>query len=545
MDALRRKRARLACKPCRERKRKCDGHDPCITCTEWGYECHYELQHRKSRVVRQATPKSPSNVLTTNATESDHGGLVGRLEANSGAAFVRRLGLRIDASKAPKLGLFGWNIGPRQVSSSLISTAALDIVEITSLEHMKSLAQVYFDKVDPCYGFIDQDHFFECLNSRWRATLKSDLYDSVLAGVAAMGCLFSQRGATLTELHLVHSARECLDSHQLSGPPSIDLVTGWTLRSVYLRMTDSPHSTWMATSTLMHLIEASGLHPDSTSVLLPSSRCDPELGKRLVGVAHHMNAWTSFDLGLSRVSFQKNDLPPLPSPRPGDCTAELLGLLPVSVSLDPAKPTEDTDLLTVLPKVLGRTHTQAPSVLGHCNLVLCIIRRMHAHNLSLSSALAEQVLTLFQRGLDCARTLAMDCSPWHHVSNVPFHVICVLLVMDTRSSLAMLPQAMQTLGLVASTYDTETMREAYSAACLLVLLHQQRRKADIEIFSEALNMQQQERHISPQPNAFPGTEDYGWLGALVTDLPGLERVDLDQFLSADMTSSFSLFGASE
>ena len=539
MNSPKRKRARLACKPCRERKRKCDGQDPCITCTQWGYECYYETRQG------QATPDPPARpTLAPSTAESDQSRLVQRLEANSGAAFVRKLGLKIDRTKAPKLNLFGWNTGARQLSSPLNAASALPIIEITSLEYMKSLARVYFDKVDPCYGFIDHHQFFERLDIRWKSPLTPSIYDSVLGGIAAIGCLFSQRYVTITELHLVRSARSSLDNHDLSSTPSIDLLTGWTLRSIYLRLVDSPHSTWIASSTLMHLVEASGLHPESSSNLLPSTQCDPDLKSRLVGLAHHLNAWTSFDLGLSRVSFQNNDLPLLPSSKPGDYTAEVLGLLPVSVSLDPGRSKDDTDLTSTLSRILDGTHTQPPSVLAQCNLVLCILRRIHTQNLDISVGLAEQVLALLKKGLGCARSMVMDCSPWHQVANVPFQIICVLLVMDTRPSLAVLPEAMQTLSLVASTYDTETMREAYSAACLLVLLHQQRRKDDIAIFGEALNTHQQERQIASPPQLNYSAEDCSWLGELVADLPGLQRVDLDQFLYADMINDSSLLSGS-
>ena len=539
MNSSKRKRSRLACKPCRERKRKCDGCEPCITCTQWGYECYYGTRSGQTVLDPPARP-----VLSPSTVESDHNGLVRRLEANSGAAFVRKLGLKLDPAKAPKLNLFGWNIGARRLSSQLDTASALPIIEITSLEHIRSLAQVYFEKVDPCYGFIDHRRFFEQLDRRWEFPLTPGIYDSVLAGVAAIGCLFSQRNATVTELHLVRSARSDLDSHHLSGPPSIDLLTGWTLRVVYLRLIDSPYSTWIASSTLMHLVESSGIHTDSPSDLLPSAQCDPDLKRRLVGLAHHLNAWTSFDLGLSRVSFQKNDLPSLPSPKPGDYTAEVLGLLPVLVSLDPGRSKDETDLTSALSKILDGTHTQPPSVLGQCNLVLCVLRRIHAQKIDISSSLAEQVLALLKKGLGCARSLVMDCSPWHHVANVPFHIICVLLVLDTRLSLSMLPEAMQTLNLVASTYDTETMRQANSAACLLVLLHQQRREDDVAIFGEALLNHQQEGQIDspPQPNS--SAEDSSWPGALVADLPGLQGFDLDEFLNADMVNGASLLGGS-
>lgn len=539
MNSPKRKRSRLACKPCRERKRKCDGCEPCITCTQWGYECYYETPRRQATTDPPARP-----VHAPHTVEADHYGLVRRLEANSGAAFVRKLGLKIDPIKAPKLNLFGWNVGARQLSSQFNADSALPIIEITSLEHMKSLAQIYFDKVDPCYGFIDQRQFFERLDRRWKSPLTPSIYDSVLSGVAAIGCLFSQRNATITELHLTRSARSCLDNHHLSGPPSIDLLTGWTLRLIYLRMTDSPHSTWIAGSTLMHLVEASGFYPELPSDLLPSAQCDPDLKRRLVGLAHHLNAWTSFDLGLSRVSFQKNDLPSLPSPKPGETTGEVLSLLPVSVSLDPGTSKDETDLTPTLFEVLNGAHTQPPSVLAQCNLVLCILRRIHSQKLDIPSGLAEQVLALLKKGLGCARSMVTDCSPWHHVANVPFHIICVLLVMDTRSSLAMLPDAMQTLSLVASTYDTETMRKAYSAACLLVLLYQQRREDDVAKFGEALNMHRQEGQVaSPPLRLNSSAEEHSWLGALVTD--GLQSVDLDSFLDADMIGSSSVLGGFE
>lgn len=570
MDSSKRKRSRLACKPCRERKRKCDGNEPCITCTDWGYDCFYEARDTRGR-----TPRGPGSVLVPPCTpsrdpavqrrssrsipeapvtasaeaEPDNRGVVRRLEANSGAAFVRKLGLKIDPTRAPKLSLFGWNVGARKLSSSLetASPPALSIVDITSLSHMRSLAQTYFEQVDPCYGFIDKEQFLQRLSTRWASSPDSpSSYDSVLAGVATLGCVFSQRNATMAEIHLVRSARSDLDNAPLSGPPSIDLLTGWTLRTVYLRITDSPYATWVASCTLMHLVEASGLHPQSQSpsLLVPSTQqCDPDLIRRLLGVAHHLNAWTSFDLGLRRVSF---DLPSLPSPRPGDYTAEVLSLLPASVSLDPNSAKDETDLATTLSSVLSGSHTRPPSVMAQCNLVLCILRRIHTQNLDMPPSLADRVLALFQKGLGCARSMVTDGHPWHQVANVPFNMICVLLTMDTRGSLAMLPEAMQTLSLVASTYDTETMREAHSTACLLVLLHQQRRRDDIYTLGQALtgNVHQQAPVIPSFPDASPSAEDYTWLGALVADMPGLQRVDLDQFLNANLIGDSSFLGNS-
>jgi hypothetical protein len=58
-------------------------------------------------------------------------------------------------------------------------------------------------------------------------------------------------------LHLVEAARSILDINGFSGAPSLDFLARWTLRIVYMRMTAPPHSAWIASSTLMHLIESS------------------------------------------------------------------------------------------------------------------------------------------------------------------------------------------------------------------------------------------------------------------------------------------------
>lgn len=540
---VKRRRARVACEPCRERKRKCNAEEPCNTCTHWDYDCYYTHEPRRKR-IHQETP------VEVTPGPSNTPGVVRRLEANSGAAFVHKMGLKIDPAKAPRLSLFGWNIGKRPLSSQIANlTAATSITEITSLGHMKTLAKIYFDKLHPCYGFIDRSQFFERLSARWESPLASGLYDCVLGGVAALGCLFSQRDMTMTETHLVAFACSTLELHVLTGVPPVDLLTGWTLRVIYMRMTDLPHATWMASSKLMHLIEAAGFHLESADSVFPRSNttdCDPDIRRRLFGVAQHLNMWTSYDLGLSRVSFQNNDLPLLPSVKPGDFTHEVLGLLPVSASLDPGKSKEDeVDLEATLSKTIDRIHNEPPSVMAQCNLALCILRRIHSQNFDISSQLAERVLDLFKRGLNCSRTMVTNCTPWHQMANVPFQIICVLLVMDTRPSLSMLPEAMQTLNLVASTYDTDSMKEACKAARLLVKLHQQRRKDDIAIFNQSLELEKQESPPEPSTQENPSSEEYSWLGALVADLPGLQKVDLDQFLNADMMDGSSLLGGSE
>lgn len=62
---------------------------------------------------------------------------------------------------------------------------------------MRFFATVYFEKIDPYYKFLDRDDIFHRIDERWLSSFESTaLYApcaSVLAGVAAMGALFSQQ----------------------------------------------------------------------------------------------------------------------------------------------------------------------------------------------------------------------------------------------------------------------------------------------------------------------------------------------------------------
>ncbi|KAL4890084.1 hypothetical protein BDV59DRAFT_195207 [Aspergillus ambiguus] len=572
-----RKRSRVACVSCQSRKRKCSGDQPCSTCTQFGVECHYDLQSRKKKDPRALVP----NIGAIGSKSRDDSAPQGRihaplgdsngihlssLEANSGAAFVRRLGLKIDPANAPNLHLFAWNVGARHSPQSTLSSVRgpVPVVDIISQEEMRSLATVFFEKVDPCYGFIDRDHLFSRVSRRWLppssdTALTYGPYDAVLCGVAAFGYLFSQRQATPKELQLVENARQILEPALISeNSLSIDVVMGWVLRVGYLRMTASPYAAWMASCSLMHMIEATGLHlePSSDTVLEQHSTepCDPDIRRRLFGMARHLNVWISFELGRSRVVLHgATSLPP--TPRPTGYTTEIFNLLPVSESLDPNSTTQDLpDLESALTNVLDVVHIQPPLILVQCNLMLCIYRRLRALNSIISGTLLDRVLALAQKGLQAAReTVASNC-PWHQAANVPFQVVCTLLAIDNRASLAMLGDAMRTLREVASAYETETMREAYNTAYLLILLHQRRKEEDTRSLGTVLRDANSSSTSSSAPQVVakePFTESthsladypgFSWLSDLVIDMPSLQNFDMDHNMASDDPSSLPTTG---
>ncbi|KAJ5933774.1 hypothetical protein N7454_006103 [Penicillium verhagenii] len=649
-DSKPRKRSRAACLSCQSRKRKCSGEQPCATCVQSSVDCQYSSAPRKKRrstsAYRATLPSLhesqqppdglayPIPVPTVSTAGSaaspgsfnrvgDSGG-VGHaahpypqsqsqsLEVNSGAAFVRKLGLRIDPARAPRLHLFGWNVGERRKASqfsvddvnamAMMSSSSppslltpkppTSIAYIVNLAEMRKLATIYFEKVDPCYSFLDRGYVFSRITQRYdenQRDIPEQPYDAVLHGVAAFGYLFSRLDIVGSETRSVDEAHRILQESVLGAEtPSIDIIAGWVLRTAYLRMTASPHAGWMASCTLMHLIEAAGLHlestdSDSTSLLPrpPSQTAQsrnnnsetpntPDTRRRLFGMARHLNTWISFDLGRSRVVLHGATTQSAPQP---PNRADLLQLLPLSESLDPttSAPQDLPDLETALVSVLDIVYTEPSLILVQCNLMLCIYRRVRALNAHapLSTRL-DRVLALASRGLRAAREVVASTCPWHQVANVPFQVVCTLLAIDNRAALALLPDAMQTLREVGTAYDTEVMREAYSTAYLLVAMHQRRKEDDTRALADVLRAnsaaaavvgqqdvsrgqdgvvegsglerkdsgQEEEtvvqQGVGPISTAPVSDVELSWLGDLVIDMPSLQNFDLDQFLMTDV-----------
>ncbi|KAJ5099817.1 hypothetical protein N7532_006818 [Penicillium argentinense] len=553
-----RKRSRAACLSCQSRKRKCSGDQPCTTCVQSRIPCQFSAAPRKKRSRASSVPQNIGSVPASAPVEaqrhienwsshhpnpstsaagsvpspaslpraSDSQPFKHPLEANSGASFVRKLGLRIDPARAPRLHLFAWNVGKRKEAPGLsvssleqLTPPASSITKHLSQAQMLALTNIYFEKVHPCYEFLERETVLSDIVQRW--SNQQSIFDSpeqpvdtVLCGIAALAYLFSNRQVVEHEVKLAEAARILLDKSVLCGrTPSIYIIKGWVLRTAYLRMTASPHAAWMASCTLMHLIEAAGLHIENTdpeTISLgnntsgePQATPGANLGKRitqppndldirrrLFGMARHLNTWISFDLGRSRVVLHGATSQSPTHSTTGGGGADLFQLLPLSESLDPTGPSPQDlpELETALTSVLNPVYTEPSLILVQCNLMLCIYRRARALNphAPLSFQLQDRILALASRALAAARKMVVETCPWHQVANVPFQVVCTLLAIDNHAALAVLPDAMQTLREVQAAYDTNVMREAYSTAYLLVAMHQRRKEDDTRALAEVM-----------------------------------------------------------
>jgi hypothetical protein len=232
------------------------------------------------------------------------------------------------------------------------------------------------------------------------------------------------------------------------------------------------------------------------------------------------------------------------APKPGDFTSQLLGLIPLTESLDPDKSRQTEDLEADLARVLEGEYGEPPVVMAQTNLMLCIFRRLRAQNSNILGRHMDRVLSLATKGLRAARSMVATNSPWHHAANVPFQLLCLLLAIDSRASLSLLGDAMGTLQQVATAYNSAVMREAYNTAYLLILLHQRRKDEDARALHDVLSTHSTAPALSPAtavhfgttnipPQPTSNTQELSWLEDLIADMPSLREFDLEQFLVED------------
>lgn len=455
------------------------------------------------------------------------------LEANSGPAFVRRLGFKSESKGNPRVQTFAWNafLGSRQSAQNLV---AHPVTELLSQQRMTYLTQVYFQKLHPTYSFVDAEALEQHIRNRWSKPSAQEPIDAVLCGVAALGCLFSQVHADQREPELVESAKRMLQE-SLSEPPTVSNITAWLLRVIYLRLAGTHYPAWMASCTVLHMLEAAGMtteDPDETA-LRPDTQetSNAEVNRRLLAVSQHLNTWMSYDMGLSRVALSGVTCA-LPSKRAGEVTTELMELLPFTIQLDPEKTQAASELESALQIVLDRAHTHATSVLAQCNLALCLCRRLRSMEISLSDTTIQRILVVTANGIQAARELLIDRAPWHHMAYVPFQIVCVLLAIDTASSISQLRDAMQCLKDVAAVYNTHATSEAMRTARSLIMLHQRGK----EMMAAALNdiVKVYDPSVQEVPDTEPALpDDFAWLNGLPEDMSNIQDLNLGQLLGPE------------
>lgn len=481
-------RSKKACISCRDRKRKCDGELPCSYCIRTHHECFYQETRRTRSTPRKRSSEDPSS-REGQSSSTDERTQLQLLEANSPAVFVQRLAIR---GETPSIALpvhcYAYNLGFDADVNFLPNVIGL--TELVTKREMARLANVYFAQISPVYDFIDCIAVEQAIITRWNDPVPWNGVDSLLLGIAALGCVFDKgshiNGPNL-ERQLVYSARMTLEYSSQLAQPHVNHVVGWLLRVIYLRINSTPHATWMASCTLMHMIETSKLHfeNDTESILFQysSDYCPPEERRKIYHVARLFNIWVSLDFGKSQIDLRgASTQPPQTS-----WTTEQRELYLVSVLLTSTEHYYDLcELESALRKVCELQPSPPMLQLLQCNIALCTFRRAISLEKSLPAWAQDLILDLMRTSTGIVEGLVAQSSPWWHVLNIPFQIVCVLLLMDRPRALETLDDALRTLHTVATHYDTQMAKEAYDVALSLVQQHRDQRSEALSILDRVL-----------------------------------------------------------
>ncbi|CAG8128740.1 unnamed protein product [Penicillium olsonii] len=466
-------RTHLACLRCRKKKRRCNGHQPCRNCSNAVQECIYDEPPKRGpsskhlEVERSSVQETPIRPNTEKSTE-----------LNSGDIMAKRLGLRTDPSLTGARWC-SWNFRLRKEPYSMRETRSLN--RILSCEHMRQLTDTYFSEIQPVYKFLDRDMVDSAITDLESDEVSDRSRDSVLLGVAALACLFSEQEASLEE-EIIQNARARLEYSTTLESPTVNDVVAWLLRVIFLRFTSSPNAAWIASCTLMHMIETVNLHSDPHSGLLNASSdgwYTPRLKRQIYCTARIFHTWISYEYGKPRVM-------PLDTshdtPLEGWTVVDQV-IWRLSDALDPNLHVESVELEDMLRQVVEIQPLHPAVQLKRCNIALCIYRRLRVTGRTISKEAIDQILRIVDDGIHHATEMAKRKLPWWHILNVPFQTICVLLAIDTKESLQRVGNSFQTLRLIAREYGTEAIDRTWDSACTLLALQSQRKREDLEMLT--------------------------------------------------------------
>lgn len=298
-----RQRARKACEPYRQRKRKCDGAEPCDTCTSYDYRCIYKPKSNKKQRQQQqcGNPVRLNSVLpacfpfayTTEQTAcsgtndavnaiaeaspaTSRDSNVGNESAvtPSTMSFPHILEISLGVGDEPRAQSFAHTFDTRPDQEPEQSHPSLESF-ITQGE-LGHYSEIYFSDLAPIGNIIDASTFArrsaECFQNPESHRGRS--FAPIAAGVAALGSFVSSPRHP-RESELVRHAKIMLEDPDMTRKIDVDHLTAWTLRVVYLRATTRLDTVWLASFTLLHLCEIVGLHEDNTIQKLARSTPEP------------------------------------------------------------------------------------------------------------------------------------------------------------------------------------------------------------------------------------------------------------------------------
>lgn len=540
MSTNKRKRARKACNPCHQRKRKCDGEYPCGTCSTYEYQCRYDddttgtadppvakLAVLEGRNVQIQTPVenegSPSTGKSPGIFEQHKSRYTG---ASAAMAFPHILGLALGSDFPPEINSAAYNFGIRPEEAS--NTHGL-LGSLISEEDLALYSDVYFSGMGSTIGDVIDPRIYaqRCREYYHGPGSPSVAFGAIAAGIAAVGSFLSSARYS-RESDLLQYAKAILDDPTSTRRLSVDHVIAWGLRLFYLRATTRPSSAWVASCTVMHLCEVVGLHKEENVQLMASVAGAAALGhdadrlRRIFWIlwaGHHM---LSYECDRSAVTFAAVTTQAIIA-IPGSVADQFVQIIQIIPSpnspfqLDPRPPSLKEELSERL-TALSKLHFAHPFLVAtKAELAFCFYRRLYQYKTGITDETIQIVIDSGKDGLEAAEQLASQGHLLWNVIGSVFQYACVLLAIDTPASSAHIPAAFKRLESLVSAADTALTRQALSIARHLLSLNIAKKRNEL-LQLEAVEAGYEAFRTPPEPEA----------NTTVPDLVGW-GVDWDQF----------------
>ncbi|KAB8068692.1 hypothetical protein BDV29DRAFT_65131 [Aspergillus leporis] len=544
-----RKRARKACIPCHQRKRKCDTEYPCGMCTTYDYNCRYadddttgtagdgvhvpppakriSLDGRSRLTSRShveqylhevdgSSTKSPTVVAGASAgifdeQKSRYAG------ASAAMAFPHILGAALGSDSPPKMRSFAYNFGIRPEEAS--NTHCL-LGKLISEEDLGFFSGVYFSVLAPIGDVLDPRIYAQRCRDYYHGFGSTEVaFAAVAAGVASLGSFLSPNRHP-RESDLVQYAKAILDDPASMRMLSIDHIIAWGMRVFYLRATTRPNNAWIASCTLMHLCETVGLHEEGNIKKMASMAGAAVLGhdadrlRRIFWISWAGHNMLSYEQDCSAVQFRAVTCQAI-IPTPGSVASQFVQLVqiipapnsPFHLEWQPPSPSEE---LFERLKALDELQVTHPFlVVTKADIALCFYRRIYQLKTWISDEFIKLVIESGNAGVEAAEQLANQGRLFWNVIGSVFQYACVLLAIDTPTASLHTVTAFKGLENLVKAADTGLTREALSIARHLLSLNMAKKRKELAQL-EAVEASYQFFQTQPASEADNSVPDMSW-----------------------------------
>lgn len=506
--AIRRIRNGAACIRCRKNKRRCDGQRPCSACKRNDYECNYnstlnrpENRSRKKEFAgTQDLVETPVKTQTHGSSNQEHPILAftrigielpshGRCDqggeplkeeladAISSSKSFQRLLERLETANIPRIQPPSFNLGLAGAQYQL-TDSSLAISSSISFEQLQLFSGVYFEKINPVYGLVRREQFDFFVSYIYGqhgddsaiASKEIDNYNPVICGVVALGCLFSRKNYEVSDeiRDMIERKVLAITQEQLDSPQATDLieadssgvfcVISWMLRTIYLRCTSSPLSTWVACCRSANIASFVKLNDERK---WSSLKQDTNHLRHLFWSLEIFNTWLSIEIAQPKASFLYVTCQYPIAVDEEDVNPGLVELYDKTKDAFVTGDIEPEQCYSALYSLLRFKSSHPVISMDHGYLAIILFRRIKVFNMS-ETTLSGLMKTALESLTSCEE-LARRGEPWWQTINVPFHLLTMVIMAEKPRFTLEIPNILESMVSVGREFCT---KEVSNAICI-------------------------------------------------------------------------------